>query len=245
MKISFAIPAHNEEQLIAQTVKACLEAGNATGMEFEVIVACDACTDRTEQIAREAGAKTTICEKRIIAGSRNAAAAASTGDILFFVDADTSPPVQSVAEAIAALNAGAVGGGGSVIIDGEIPVSAAIALSLLNTIFKLCRLTGGCFLFCRRDAFEKAGRWDEQFLAGEEIDMARALKRLGKFVIVPTPVITSGRKLRTHTGWEFLKFFLSAVGRPGFRRDRRKLELWYGPRRDDPHVRSQKHGKHA
>ena len=232
-KVSFVIPAHNEELLIGSTVLACNQAGRAIGGDFEIVVACDGCTDRTDEIATAAGAKVTHTTKRIIAGARNAGAAVATGELLIFVDADTSPPPESVVEAVSAIRAGAVGGGAGVVLDGRVHFAAEVLLAVINRAFRMARLTGGCFLFCTRPAFEAAGGWDETLLVSEEIAMAGALKKIGRFEIVRTPVITSGRKLRTYSAWEFVKIFGIAIVRPNARRDRKHLDLWYGKRRED------------
>jgi glycosyltransferase involved in cell wall biosynthesis len=252
VRITFVIPAHNEELLIGRTVAACVEAGRALGELFEVVVACDACTDRTAEIAVAGGARVVEINKRIIAGVRNAGARAAieameehrplkaavggTGgtDMLIFVDADTSPPPASVREAVDLVKAGAIGGGGSVTFDGPIPFYARPLMWLFNVIFRFLRLTGGCFLFCTRAGYEAVGGFDEALLAGEEITMANMLKKHGRFEIVRTPVITSGRKLRTYSGWEITKLIFIGLLRPSMRRDRKKLDLWYGPRREDP-----------
>jgi hypothetical protein len=97
--------------------------------------------------------------------------------------------------------------------------------------FRVFKWTGGCFLFCRRDVFEAAGGWDERLYAGEELYMAQALKRHGRFVVLRQSVVTSGRKLRAHSAREILTSLLR-IGMRGPRavRDRRALALWYGPR---------------
>ncbi len=233
--VSFAIPAHNEERLIGSTVAAIHRAAEELGIEHEVIVASDASTDGTADAARRAGARVVEVGCRQISGARNAAARAGRGDVLVFVDADTRVTSAAVREALAAIGAGAAGGGGPIRFDGEIPRWARMVLPVLNFKFRLLRLTGGCFLFCTRGAFEAAGGWDEGMYAAEEIEMAGRLKKQGRFVIVRSPVITSGRKLRAYSGWEIFKIMgrLAASGR-GAMRDRSRLGIWYGPRREDP-----------
>jgi hypothetical protein len=79
------------------------------------------------------------------------------------------------------------------------------------------------------------GGFDETLFATEEIALSRALKRQGRFVILRVPVVTSGRKLRSHSAGEILGLFGVALrgGRASLR-TRRHLGLWYGRRRDDP-----------
>lgn len=231
--ISFCIPAHNEEDCLPGTLAAIRLA--AQGLYHEIVVADDASTDRTATIAREVGAVVVTIDRRQIAASRNAAARASRGDVLFFVDADTRATPGAVTEALAAIRAGAVGGGGPVTFDGEIPRYAKILLPTILFLFRLAKLSGGAFMFCTRDAFEKSGGWDETFFAGEEIEFAKALKQHGPFVVVRTPVVTSGRKLRTCAPGQLLGVcwrMFRTLGKAAKTRD--GLDVWYAPRPPDP-----------
>ena len=79
------------------------------------------------------------------------------------------------------------------------------------------------------------GGFDESVYAGEEVLLSRALKRGGRFAILREEVLTSGRKMRVHPTGEFVRF-VALVARRGMGsvRSREGLDLWYGPRRDDP-----------
>jgi glycosyltransferase involved in cell wall biosynthesis len=232
--ISFIVPAHNEELLIAATVRAIHEAARAWG-GYEIVVADDGSTDSTGRLAAEHGARVVRTERRQIAAARNAGAREARGDVLVFVDADTLANTAAVGGALRALERGAVGGGALIRFDGPVPWYASVLLGVLVVVFRLLRLTGGCFVFCTRAAFEAAGGWDERLFAGEEIIFARALKRHGRFVVIRERVVTSGRKLRAHSAREILGT-LARVGLKGVAgaRSREGLELWYGPRREDP-----------
>jgi hypothetical protein len=54
-------------------------------------------------------------------------------------------------------------------------------------------------------------------------------------VILRESVLTSGRKVRSYSGWEILRDALSIAfaGRAGVK-DRSRLRIWYEPRRPDP-----------
>ena len=63
--------------------------------------------------------------------------------------------------------------------------------------------------------------------------MSRDLARLGDSVIVPHPVITSGRKLRAYSAVELTTAVLLAG--PVLRRFfGARPSVWYGERREDP-----------
>lgn len=233
MKISFVIPAHDEETELPHTLRALHAA--ASTLDYEIIVADDASTDSTARIAAELGARVVSHQRRQIAATRNLGARAATGDVLIFVDADTRVHKPAVDAALAAIRAGATGGGCSVRFDGPVPLYARVTLAVLQLMFRLCKLTGGCFVFCTRAAFDKSGGWNESLYAGEEIDFALALKKLGRFVIVREGVVTSGRKLRTYAAREIFGVLAKGAFRGRkFVSDRANLDLWYAPRRADP-----------
>src|SRR5262249_33485309 len=109
--ISFIVPAYNEEALLGPTLEALTDAGSALGEPFEIVVADDASTDRTVEIARAHGTRVITVHNRQIAATRNAGARAARGELLLFVDADTVVSRAVVRGAVEAMRAGAAGGG--------------------------------------------------------------------------------------------------------------------------------------
>src|SRR5215468_9227265 len=197
--ISFVVPAHNEEQLLGRTLEALNAAGRSLARPYEIVVANDASTDRTSEIAREHGARVVSVACRQIAGSRNAGARAAGGAKFVFVDADTVVTTRAVAAAVAEMEGGAVGGGARFRFDGDVPFHGRLLMAIAPPLYHLFGLAGGCFLFCTREAFEAVGGFNEQLFAAEECDMSRKLGKLGRFALLREVVMTSGRKLRSHS----------------------------------------------
>jgi glycosyltransferase involved in cell wall biosynthesis len=233
--VSFIVPAYNEARLLGRTLEAIHAAGASIGEPYELIVVNDASTDETAAIAAAHGARVVPVAYRQIAATRNAGARAAAGDSFIFVDADTLVSPATVRAALAALRRGAAGGGASLRLDGTIPWHGRLLLLAVRTAMRAGRLAAGCFLFATRTAFEATGGFDEKLFATEELALSRALARHGRVVILRETVTSSGRKLRTFSGWEILRL-LSAFAYTGARvvRDRERLELWYGTRRVDP-----------
>ena len=233
--ISFVVPAWNEERWLPATLASIHRAGAATGRPYEIVVADDGSTDRTAEIGRAHGAEVVAVAHRQISGTRNSGARAARGEILVFVDADTQVTPECVRAALAALDAGAVGGGAGIRFDGKVPLWSRALLPLLLLSFRWSRLAAGCFLFCRRADFEAVGGFDEQIYASEEIGLSRALGRRGRFVVLKEKVVTSARKLRANSGGVHLRTIwrLARAGTRGLG-DRQLLGLWYDGRRDDP-----------
>ncbi len=238
--ISFIVPAYNEELLLGPTLRSAIAAVQVLDEPYEVIVVDDASTDRTAAVAKEHGARVVQVSHRQIAATRNAGARAAHGEFLIFVDADTVVNPAVVRAAVRALREGAVGGGCDLQFDGRLPYWAKLLILALRPVYRLGRIASGSFLFCTRQAFDAAGGFNEALYASEEAAMSRALGRQGRFVVLRESVLTSGRKLRAHSGLEILR----VLGRlaVGGARKRQGLDIWYGARRDDPDVPGGNHG---
>lgn len=52
MLLSFGIPAHNEEALIAATIRSIHHSATNAGVDYEIVVAADACPDGRREPAR-------------------------------------------------------------------------------------------------------------------------------------------------------------------------------------------------
>jgi glycosyltransferase involved in cell wall biosynthesis len=236
--VSFIVPAHNEQRLLPATLRAIHQAAVACAVEYEIIVADDASTDRTAHVAAESGARVVSVQHRQIAATRNSGARAATGEMLVFVDADTLINEAVLRRALDTVAAGAVGGGATVRFDGHIPRYARVLTPCLTAMMRWTRLAAGCFVFCTRSAFDATGGFDERLFGAEEIALSAALKKMGCFEILRESVLTSGRKLRTYSGFEVLGILLRAALSGGnMIKQREQMGLWYAPRREDPDLR--------
>jgi glycosyltransferase involved in cell wall biosynthesis len=233
--LSIIIPAHNEELLLGRTLDALVAATRALDHPSEIIVVDDASTDRTAAIAAEYGVRVIHVTHRQIAATRNAGAREASGDMLLFVDADTLVNEFTLRAAVTAMQKGAVGGGCRFRFEGRLPLYGRLMQSLAMPLYNMAKLASGCFLFCKREAFETVGGFDEKLFAAEEAYLSRALHKRGRFVILRESVLTSGRKLRTYSAGEVLRLFGGILlSGPKAVRKREGLDIWYGVRRVDP-----------
>ena len=229
--LSFIVPAYNEEFELPRTLEAIRNA--AHDRPYEIIVVDDGSTDATAEVATNSGAKLVSIHRRQIAAVRNAGACAASGDILFFVDADTQINCKHVDGAIAALDSGYAGGSAQVAVAGEIPAWSRIFLRFFCAIYFTFRLGAGAFLFTTRKNFDAVGGFDETLFIGEEVYLSIALRKLGRFRVLSEPIVTSGRKLRMYSAGEVLgKSFGVLVRGPRGARSREGLGIWYDGRRE-------------
>ncbi len=223
--VSFIVPAWNEEAQLGATLTSIRQAAQSLAERFEIVVADDGSTDRTREIAERLADRSVHVKHRQIAATRNAGAQAAQGDLLIFVDADTTISPGLLRAVVQAVRQGAVGGGCLARLDEPVPLWARLAVVELNAYCRLFKVAYGCFLFCTREAFQAVGGFDMSLYITEEIAMSQALRRLGHFAVLPQRVVTSGRKLRALT----LPQAFGVAGRAifyGFR-SRQGKEIWY------------------
>lgn len=237
LTLSFIVPAYNEEHELPETLRAIKAAAEASGHSYEIIVVDDASEDATAEIAPRFGAQVVPVRLRQIAAVRNAGSRAATGDVLFFVDADTRITPGQIPAAVEALERGASGGSARIALDSDVPFWARIFVRVFCAFYFAANLGVGAFIFTRRSTFAAVGGFDEQYFAGEEVYLTIALKKLGPFVILPEPIVTSARKVRMHGPTFVFSQSLSILFR-GKRalRKRDKLDLWYDGKREGAEI---------
>jgi len=226
--ISFVVPAHNESELIERTLSHIHSAAKALDRPYEIVVVDDDSSDDTASIAQRCGARVVpVCLRRISA-VRNAGAKAARGGTLVFVDADTMLPMQTLSTAMDSLAYGTIGGGAAVRFDSTVPWWASAIGWLWNFLSPRKQWAAGCFIFVTRDAFESVDGFDEAYYVGEELVLSQALKSVGLFTILKTPVITSGRTTITHGWWATTRVFMLLLwrGHKGMTRPD-GLSYWY------------------
>ena len=90
MRLSFVIPAYNEEAYLADCIRSILEQTRALALDAEILVVNNASTDRTAAVASTFPEVRLIDEPRKgLTFARQAGFIASTGDLIANVDADS------------------------------------------------------------------------------------------------------------------------------------------------------------
>lgn len=240
MKVSFVIPAYNEEKSIGpclSSVFAEIKRVHALGIEVdtEVVVVDNASVDHTREEALKFSDVTVVHEPlKGLVYARRAGFVATSGDIVANIDADTLVPegwlgavVREFSEdqKLVALS------GPYIFYDAPLYVRAMTRifyffgwLVYLFDRFILSKggmLQGGNFVI-RRDAWERAGGFDTSIsFYGEDTDVARRISKQGKLKWIWTlPMHTSGRRLmhegvvRTGVVYALNFFTTNLTGRP-------------------------------
>ncbi len=230
---SIVIPAWNETDYIVEAVSTAMAAIAQQAYTGQVIVVDNNSTDDTASKAEQAGAQVVFESHNQISRARNAGAMASRSNWIVFVDADSTitPPLLTLAlDALASDQV--IGGGSTIVPDQPIKGFGAHVLGFWNWVSVKTQTAAGCFIYCRRDAFEQVGGFSVKLYAAEELLLSRELKKLAKqtsrrFVIqTDAPVTTSSRKLDWYSPlqmvWQFLLLML-----PGATFSRKMCHMWY------------------
>lgn len=186
MNISIIIPAHNEEKYIQQ----CLQSiKNQNIKNIEIIVVCDACSDKTAQIAKKYTREVYSVNFMHVSKARNYGLKKATGDVFCFLDADSVIEGALLQKIIKRVKEGYVGGTCK---------TRALELNwksklfwLLGEPFKYIFLTASGFLFSTRKI-----KFREDIKIAEDTYFILDLKKEGKVAyITDAGIKTSSRRM--------------------------------------------------
>ncbi len=210
-RISLIIPAYNEESCLPallDSVNVARQRYEAGADQVEVIVADNSSTDHTAQIARARGCLVTEVQKRTIGAARNGGARLAKGEILAFIDADSTihPDTFNIIDRTMVSGRYVAGGTGAWFSRMSPGIFATMALGMILMV--LANLEIGV-IFCRRADFEEIGGYSEQLLCAEDVELLVGLKKLGRprrerFARPRgARAITSARKFDRHGDWHY------------------------------------------
>jgi glycosyltransferase involved in cell wall biosynthesis len=210
-RISLIIPAFNEELLLPRlldSVDTARQRYDAGLQGVEVIVADNASTDRTAEVAHSWGCRVVRVEKRSIAAARNGGARVAEGEVLAFVDADSLLHPETFNAIERTISSGLVVVGATGVRMNRISLGIALVLLLTVPLLKVAGLDSGV-VFCRRADWETVGGYQEERLVAEDVQFLLDMKRLGRARgqgferAKGVKVVTSARKFDKHGDWHF------------------------------------------
>ncbi|TSA44917.1 glycosyltransferase family 2 protein [bacterium] len=212
MKISFVIPAHNEEAYLGKCLDSVLRERAKGKYNLEIIVVNNASTDRTRQVAEEFDGVRIVDEpKKGLPQARQAGFLVSTGELIANLDADTILPGDWIDKALGEFKKDSR----LVALSGpfyyyDLPhltnslVQAFYGLgSLVNSAGRMIFRSGGVIqggnFVLRRSALEQIGGYNLEIeFLGEDGDVARRIGKVGKVKFTSDfPINSSGRRIRS------------------------------------------------
>lgn len=233
--LSVLIPAYNEERHIGRalaSVKAALAAAGVS--DYEIVVCDNNSSDATGKLAAEAGARVVYEPHNQIARARNAAARAARGEWFVFMDADSELSADLVEATLLCIRSKGTGAGGALVEFDRNGLGWHVEFGVRswNVISRTMGWAAGSYIFCRREAWEETGGFNEDWYAAEEIVFSRALKRwcrergLRFEIITASRLRTSARKVDSYSFWRLIGL-LGGLALPGALKSQERCHYWY------------------
>lgn len=200
--LSIIIPTLNEEQWIERTLKAVLN----SVPDAEIVVvdgeSQDATVERAKRYVR------VIASKRGRGRQLNAGVAATHGNILLFLHADTLPEGEGIVELLEIMqDENVLGGAFRMRFDDNSSLYQRIGKQVTQRSLRTKSYTGDQAIFTRRSAFEQLGGYrDWPFM--EDVDYSERMGRAGTVTLLQHAVETSARR---HQRWGLLRTQLTVV----------------------------------
>lgn len=189
--ISVIIPTWNEESTIIETIQRLREYDHLHLVK-EIIITDGGSTDNTIAIAKEASA---IAIKSPVKGrgaQMNYGASFAQNEILYFLHADTIPPINFSADIQDSITKGFSSGCYRLSFDYD---HWFLKANCWFTRFDINAVRfGDQSLFVTKNIFENAGGFREDLLMMEDQEIIGRIKKHGKFKVMNRAVITSARK---------------------------------------------------
>jgi hypothetical protein len=186
--VSFVIPVRNDARRLARCLDTIRD-GMTPLTEVEIVVADNGSTDDSVAVARAAGATVLDLPGVRLGELRNRAAAAATGEILAFVDADheiVRAWIPAAIEAFTDPRTGAVGA----------PCHPPTPATWVQRLYDRLRRhpadrepvdwLGSGNMAVRRQAFDQVGGFDTSLETCEDVDLCRKLRGAGYALLADT-----------------------------------------------------------
>ena len=190
MKISVIIPAFNEAENIVSLIEYLQK--NSNGLIAEIIVSDGSSTDDTVALATQAGAVVIQSPQKGRAAQMNYGALKATGNILYFVHADTLPPVSFTTDIITAVNDGFDCGRYRTKFNST---KSILKFNAFFTRFDWFICYGGDqTFFITQKLFTQLNGFDDSMTIMEEYDLTARAKKISRYKIFKNTALLNARK---------------------------------------------------
>ncbi|MFZ2101334.1 MAG: glycosyltransferase family 2 protein [Oricola sp.] len=235
MKISFVVPAYNEQDYVGACLESIMRELDGAGCEAEVIVVNNASTDATRERALAVPGVTVIDEPRKgLVRARQAGYVASTGDLVANIDSDTrltpgwlntvlrefsaNPDLAALSGPLIYYDMGRFGRA----MVRLFYVGGYVVSQAMNRVTRRGAMIQGGNFVVRRTTLDRIGGYDTTIeFYGEDTDVARRISEVGRVKwTFRLPVYSSARRMKGEgivtVGLRYAVNFIwvSLLGRP-------------------------------
>ncbi len=210
MNVSIIIPTYNESAGIGKLISYLKQNG-----AVEIIVADGNSTDNTPAIAWQAGATAIHSLVKGRGAQMNEGARKATGDVFYFLHADSYPPPGFIQDIQDAVNKGFGSGCYRLSFDYK---HWFLKFNCWFTRFNINAVRfGDQSLFVSKEVFTKTGGFREDLIVMEDQEIIARIKKHTRFIVFSKAVTTSARKYLDNgiyklQGVFFIIYFLYQLG---------------------------------
>lgn len=195
MTVSIIIPVLNEAEEIGKAVTHLHE--NADQRLVDLLVVDAGSTDGTADIATAAGARVLPAPEQGRSRQMNYGVSQSSGEVLYFVHADTRPPASYLDDIESSLGEGFPLGSYQSVYDTGHPL---LRINAYFTRFDFLWCRGGDqSIYVERAVFEALGGFRPDYKIMEEYDFIQRARKQHPFKIFDKPTLISARKYRENS----------------------------------------------
>lgn len=216
LRVSVVVPSRNSEK----TIKGCLDSLiRQTYKEFEIIVVDASSNDGTLDIVSSYPVKIIVQEKGNLAHARNIGLAASTGDIVAFLDSDAMAPpdwLLAVANRFRTSNLAVVGGPDYAPANSNTWARACsfVDSHIVPMVYRWGPVESitGCNVAYKKENLERVGGFNEELDSAEETDVNRRIRNQGAQILFDPQTSVIHQPRRSPSQY-FKQNFLYGVGK--------------------------------
>jgi len=193
--ISIIIPTNNEAKQLPALLN-YLKTVPANEYITEIIVSDGKSTDDTVNIAKLYGTKVVVNDQAWRGRQMNAAATIATGNVLYFLHADSMPPMEFVEAILEKIKNGHISGCYRLRFDYNhwfLNTNAWFTRFNINAV-----RFGDQSLFVSKLVFEAIGGFREDLIIMEDQEIIHRIRKKGTFTVIAGYVTTSARKYRVN-----------------------------------------------
>lgn len=196
--ISVVIPILNEEVTIGKLIQHLIENSSPENIS-EIIVVDGGSSDNSETLVKEFKRIKFVESEKGRAKQMNLGAKSATGNILYFLHADSFPPKHFDRLIIDEIEKGHIAGCFKMKFDSN-HWWLKLAGWLTQFNWRACR-GGDQSQFITKELFENIGGYDERFIVYEDNDLINKLYAMKQFVVIQEWISTSARRYNTNGIW--------------------------------------------
>jgi peptidoglycan-N-acetylglucosamine deacetylase len=211
--ISVIIPAHNEERYLLQTLDALSRQNYGW---YEVIVVANGCTDKTAEVARGHCQRLVVLSQKSLGVARNLGARMAKGELLLFLDADTTlepMALRRIAEEFTPEDAA-----GTVVGRPDSARRLYRVFYFVKNAIHRSRLHCGSsgVILCWKKDFERIGGFDEGLEVRENSVLIKRLKCFGRYKFIADVNATTSMRRYDQRGfhrmaWLWIKLWVQSL----------------------------------